>query len=241
MKALVEGGEVVEALRERILGRTLAIDLIHPETQDVLFAAGTLIDEDGVDSDRQRRHRRGQGQDRAVLRHALGRLLEVLRARPRPRLTGQRRRGDRRDRRAVDRRTGHAADDADLPHRRRGVADRGAEQRRGEVRRHGALHRHHALRQQRQGRQGGDLAAPARSSSSTTTAASASATRCRTARCCWPPTATGARRQAARHLGSAPPADHYRVRRHGEVRARRGRRRRSPSRSTTSPACRPWW
>src|SRR6195256_2403303 len=49
MKALVEGGEVVEALRERILGRTLAIDLIHPETQDVLSPAGTLIDEEGVD------------------------------------------------------------------------------------------------------------------------------------------------------------------------------------------------
>ena len=30
MKALVEGGEVVEALRERILGRVLAIDLLHP-------------------------------------------------------------------------------------------------------------------------------------------------------------------------------------------------------------------
>jgi DNA-directed RNA polymerase subunit beta' len=50
MKALVEGGEVVEALRERILGRVLASDLIHPETQDVLFAAGTLIDEEGVDA-----------------------------------------------------------------------------------------------------------------------------------------------------------------------------------------------
>jgi DNA-directed RNA polymerase subunit beta' len=50
MKALVEGGEVVEALRERILGRTLATDLIHPETQDVLYPAGTLIDEDGVDA-----------------------------------------------------------------------------------------------------------------------------------------------------------------------------------------------
>jgi len=50
MKALVEGGEVVEALRERILGRTLAVDLIHPETQDVLFPAGTLIDEDGVET-----------------------------------------------------------------------------------------------------------------------------------------------------------------------------------------------
>ena len=50
MKALVEGGEVVEALKERILGRTLAVDLVHPETQDVLFPSGTLIDEDGVDT-----------------------------------------------------------------------------------------------------------------------------------------------------------------------------------------------
>ncbi len=50
MKALVEGGEVVEALRERILGRVLAIDLVHPETQDVLFGAGTLIDEDGIEA-----------------------------------------------------------------------------------------------------------------------------------------------------------------------------------------------
>jgi DNA-directed RNA polymerase subunit beta' len=49
MKALVEGGEVVEALRERILGRTLAIDLPHPETQDVLYPAGSLLDEDSVD------------------------------------------------------------------------------------------------------------------------------------------------------------------------------------------------
>src|SRR5207244_8551004 len=44
MSPLVEGGEVAESVRERILGRTLAVDLIHPETQDVLFAAGTLID-----------------------------------------------------------------------------------------------------------------------------------------------------------------------------------------------------
>jgi DNA-directed RNA polymerase subunit beta' len=50
MKALVEGGEVVEALKERILGRVLATELTHPETQDVLYAAGTLLDEDGVDT-----------------------------------------------------------------------------------------------------------------------------------------------------------------------------------------------
>jgi DNA-directed RNA polymerase subunit beta' len=49
MKALVEGGEVVEALRERILGRVLATDILHPETQDPLFPAGMLLDEDAVD------------------------------------------------------------------------------------------------------------------------------------------------------------------------------------------------
>jgi DNA-directed RNA polymerase subunit beta' len=50
MKALVEGGEVVEALKERILGRVLATDLAHPETQDVLYPAGMLLDEDAVDT-----------------------------------------------------------------------------------------------------------------------------------------------------------------------------------------------
>jgi DNA-directed RNA polymerase subunit beta' len=50
MKALIEGGEVVEALRERILGRTAAVDIIHPETQETVFEAGTLMDEDTVDA-----------------------------------------------------------------------------------------------------------------------------------------------------------------------------------------------
>ncbi|HVS26641.1 MAG TPA: DNA-directed RNA polymerase subunit beta' [Burkholderiales bacterium] len=46
MKALVEGGEVVEALRERILGRVAAIDILHPETTQAVINAGTLLDED---------------------------------------------------------------------------------------------------------------------------------------------------------------------------------------------------
>jgi DNA-directed RNA polymerase subunit beta' len=50
MKALVEGGEVVEALRERILGRVTASDALHPETQEVLYNAGTLLNEDEVES-----------------------------------------------------------------------------------------------------------------------------------------------------------------------------------------------
>jgi DNA-directed RNA polymerase subunit beta' len=49
MKALVEGGEVVEALKERILGRVLAADLLHPDTQEVVYAAGTLLDEEAVE------------------------------------------------------------------------------------------------------------------------------------------------------------------------------------------------
>jgi DNA-directed RNA polymerase subunit beta' len=50
MRALVEGGEVVEPLRERILGRVTALDLLDPETQDVLIPAGTLLNEDEVDA-----------------------------------------------------------------------------------------------------------------------------------------------------------------------------------------------
>ena len=50
VKALVEGGEVVEALRERILGRVAAGDIINPETQETVFEAGTLLVEDVVDT-----------------------------------------------------------------------------------------------------------------------------------------------------------------------------------------------
>src|SRR2546426_8712595 len=44
---------------------------------------------------------------------------------------------------------------AHLPHRRRGIAHRGAKSRRGQVLRNGPLYAHHALCQQCQGRQGG--------------------------------------------------------------------------------------
>ena len=53
MKALVEGGEVVEALRERILGRVAAADVVNPENQEMLFPAGTLLDEDAVERSRR--------------------------------------------------------------------------------------------------------------------------------------------------------------------------------------------
>ncbi len=49
MRALIEGGEVIEALRERILGRVLADEVLHPDTQDTLLPAGSLLNEEEVD------------------------------------------------------------------------------------------------------------------------------------------------------------------------------------------------
>jgi len=49
MKALVEGGEVIEPLRERILGRVAASDIVNPESQETLYEAGTLLGEDEVE------------------------------------------------------------------------------------------------------------------------------------------------------------------------------------------------
>ncbi len=45
MMPLVEGGDVVEALGERVLGRTVVEDILKPGTDQVLLPVGTLIDE----------------------------------------------------------------------------------------------------------------------------------------------------------------------------------------------------
>ena len=50
MRALVEGGEVIESLRDRILGRVAAVEVLHPETQQVLLGAGEMLDEDALDT-----------------------------------------------------------------------------------------------------------------------------------------------------------------------------------------------
>jgi DNA-directed RNA polymerase subunit beta' len=49
MKALIEGGEVIEPLRERILGRVTIVDVVNPETDETVIEAGTLITEDLCD------------------------------------------------------------------------------------------------------------------------------------------------------------------------------------------------
>jgi DNA-directed RNA polymerase subunit beta' len=48
MSPLVEGGDVVEPLRERVLGRVLADAVLIPGTDKVAFDAGTMLDEETV-------------------------------------------------------------------------------------------------------------------------------------------------------------------------------------------------
>lgn len=49
MKAVLDGGEVIEPLRDRILGRVAAVDIVNPDTQETVVAEDTLLDEDVVD------------------------------------------------------------------------------------------------------------------------------------------------------------------------------------------------
>ncbi|MEE3197723.1 MAG: DNA-directed RNA polymerase subunit beta' [Pseudomonadota bacterium] len=45
MTSLVEGGDIVEPLRERVLGRVVASNVVMPSSEEVALEAGTLIDE----------------------------------------------------------------------------------------------------------------------------------------------------------------------------------------------------
>ncbi len=50
MIPIIEGGDVVEPLRDRVLGRVVARDVLKPGTNEALVEAGTLLDETWVDT-----------------------------------------------------------------------------------------------------------------------------------------------------------------------------------------------
>ena len=50
VQAVVDAGQVVATLGMRILGRTMAEDVVHPETGEVIIAKGTLVNERDVDA-----------------------------------------------------------------------------------------------------------------------------------------------------------------------------------------------
>ena len=125
VRAVMDGGEVVAGLSERTLGRTTAEDVLDPVSGERADAAQHA--DRGAGGGADRAVGRGVGEDPvgADLREPGRRLRGLLWARPGARHAGEYRRGRGRDRGAVDRRAGHAADDADVPHRRRGAAGRG--------------------------------------------------------------------------------------------------------------------
>ncbi|WP_058469924.1 DNA-directed RNA polymerase subunit beta' [Legionella jordanis] len=49
MQPLIEGGDIVEPLHERVLGRVVATDVYIPNQQEPIVTAGTLLDEDWVE------------------------------------------------------------------------------------------------------------------------------------------------------------------------------------------------
>ncbi len=49
MQLLIEGGDIVEPLHERVLGRVVAQDVYIPKNKDPIVTAGTLLDEEWVE------------------------------------------------------------------------------------------------------------------------------------------------------------------------------------------------
>ena len=48
MTPVIEGGDIIETLGDRVLGRIVAADVVNPATDEVTFAAGTMLDEQAV-------------------------------------------------------------------------------------------------------------------------------------------------------------------------------------------------
>ena len=132
VSAVMDGGEVVSSLAERVLGRTTAADVVDHATGEVIVAANTLIEEPQAERIEK------AGIESVKIRSVLtcdtkigvcGKCYGRDLARGTP---VNSRRGGRRDRRAVDRRARHAADHAHLPYRWCGAAWRRAVERRSQ-------------------------------------------------------------------------------------------------------------
>ena len=160
-RAIVESGEIIEPLRDRIVGRVTLEKIVDPFGGGTIVEFNEEIDEDKASAMQEARHREGQDPLGADVRVAPRRLRALLRPRPRDRTAGRARPGGRRHRRAVDRRAGHAADDAHVPHRRHGVARLRAEHARCAPHGHGPL-REPDRRRDAQGRRPADRHEPQR-------------------------------------------------------------------------------
>jgi DNA-directed RNA polymerase subunit beta' len=141
MTPLVEGGDVVEAARRARAGpRGGARRRAQAGQRRGSGHPRHLLDEKPGSSSSRSSASTKSGAFADHLPTRYGVCASLLRPRPGAWPPRQHRRGGRRHRRAVDRRAGHAADDAYLPHRWRGVASGGVNTSR-------SRHRHRALPQ----------------------------------------------------------------------------------------------
>ena len=134
ISALKEGEDIIEPLSERIVGNVAAEDVEDPHELDETGRRTLLVEAgpadrrgDGAARSRSRASRRCKIRSvltceakRGLCRMCYGRNLATMD-------DGGHRRGGRHHRRAVDRRAGHAADAAHVPHRRHGGAYRRAD------------------------------------------------------------------------------------------------------------------
>jgi DNA-directed RNA polymerase subunit beta' len=141
-RAIVDsGGEIVERLGDRIIGRVALENIVDPSSGEVIVPSAGEIDEALADAIEEGGHRARQDSLGVDVRVTPRRLREVLRPRPRDRTFGRDGSRGRRHRRAVHRRARHAADDAHVPHRRHGLARRGPVHRGNAAQRHGQVRR----------------------------------------------------------------------------------------------------
>ena len=139
--AIMEGGDILEPLRDRIVGRVSQEEIYDPMTGELLICSvGQEITETAGQRHPGGRHRAGEDPLGAHLRDPPRRVRAVLRPQPGHRQAGRDRRGGGRHRRAVDRRARHPAHDADLPLRRHREPRLRAVEARGQEPRHRALH-----------------------------------------------------------------------------------------------------
>ena len=116
VSAIIESGEIVEPLRDRIIGR-VSLEKIKDYEGSVIVEINQEITEDLASRDSGSRHRARQDSLCAHLRIEARRLHPLLRSQPGFRPHRRTRRSSRRHRGPVHRRAWHAAHHAYLPHR----------------------------------------------------------------------------------------------------------------------------
>ena len=122
MRAIIDAGTVVASLATRAFSAAPPRSTLRDARRQGDRRSGQDDRRGGHAGDHRGRHPGGEDPLGADLRGEERRLRRLLRPRSRARHAGQHGRGGRRHRGPVDRRAGHAADDAHLPHRRRGAA-----------------------------------------------------------------------------------------------------------------------